>query len=325
MLRLFEKNLIEHEMLKKGEGVLIAVSGGADSMVLLNLFNRLKKKWQLHISVAHINHGLRGRHSDLDEKLVRDTCRKIDIPFFSAKWNAPKKGNIQDAARMFRYNFCKSVGEKICVSTLATAHHGDDQVETVLSKLIRGSGVKGLCGISFISQHDGMKIIRPLLNFRKKEIIAYAKRVGIPFRHDASNNKICYQRNKIRHIVLPLLEEINPCVKDALLDVTESIQANFSAIEAVAKTFAQEYFTWTNSKVIWNRGAYLRLPSAIRRQVLIEAFECLNNNRNDLNSDQIKRMESISIGLKSKGAYMLPQGSQFERLKELLCIRRIKA
>jgi tRNA(Ile)-lysidine synthase len=325
MLKAFESNLIENGLLKKGDAVLIAVSGGVDSMVLLNLFGRLRKKWRLDISAAHVNHKLRGRHSDLDENLVRNTCKKMKIPFYAAYWKAPKKGNIQDLARQFRYDFFKSVGKKTDARILATAHHGDDQAETVLLKMVRGSGINGISGIRWISRVDDMRVIRPLLNFGRREIETYAKRFGLPFRHDDSNDKTYYLRNKIRRDVLPLLETINPRVKESLSDIAMSLQTNFAAIEIVAKTFAHEYFTETADKIIWGRGPFLRLPTAIRRQVIIEAFERLAGSKTGLNADQIGHMESISKGTRVTAKYMLPQKSLFERSKDLLCIRRINA
>lgn len=323
MLKAFENNLIEHELVKKGDAVLIAVSGGVDSMVLLNLLGRLKKKWRLDISVAHVNHNLRGRQSDRDEELVQNTCRKLAVPFYCAQWKAPKRGNIQDAARHFRYDFFTSAAKKAGGSLVATAHHGDDQAETVLLKMVRGSGIKGISGISWSSRAKDVNIIRPLLLFGKRDIERYAKKFGLPFAHDKSNDKTYYLRNKIRHNVLPLLEKINPRVRESLKDIAMSLQTNFAAIEIVARTFAHEYFTQTEDKIMWSRGPFLRLPTAIRRQVLIEAFEKLNGSRTDLNADQIGRMESISKGTKSSAKYMLPQKSQFQRLKDLLCIRSI--
>lgn len=323
MLKTFENNLIEHDLVKKGDALLIAVSGGADSMVLLSLMGRLKKKWRLNLSVAHVNHNLRGRQSDRDEALVKNTCRKLKIPFYAAQWKAPRKGNMHDEARRFRYEFFRTAAKKAGSHIIATGHHGDDQAETVLLKMVRGSGIKGISGIAWSSRVKDAKIIRPLLHFGRKDIERYAKKFGLPFRHDKSNDKTYYLRNKIRHNVLPLLEEMNPRVKESLKDIAMSMQTNFAAIEVVAKTFANEYFTKTEDKIMWSRGPFLNLPTAIRRQVIIEAFERQAGSRADLNSDQIEHMESISKGKKTNAKYMLPQKSQFLRSKDLLCIRSL--
>lgn len=320
MLKAFEKILEDHELIKREDKVVVAVSGGVDSMVLLNLFTRLSKTWRLKLIVAHVNHGLRGTSSDREEKLVKNTAKKLGLPVHVTKWDAPKKGNIQDSARKFRYSFFKDVIQKTGAATVATAHHRDDQAETVLLQFIRGSGIKGLSGISWKSPYKNISIIHPLLDFGRTQIETYSKRHKISFAQDESNLKTDYRRNFIRHELVPLLESINPRVKESIADTALVLQDSFKAMDSVAKTFADEYFTNLDGKITWNRAPFTRLPTAIRRFVLIEAFERLTGTRTDLNSDQIEHMEYISLSPKISGKYMLPRQAQFCRTKDLLLI-----
>lgn len=194
---------------KKGN-FLLAVSGGVDSMVLLWLFGYLKSSHHIsNFQVAHINYKLRGEDSDLDQKLVEDYCQKSKIPLYvyevSERDNCPKNSSIQLWARELRYRFFREIQEKNELDYLVTAHHLNDQAETFFINLLRGSGLDGLCGIP--SDENG--ILRPLLDFSKDEIYAFAKENDIPFREDVSNQKNDYLRNKVRNQIIPLFAKAN--------------------------------------------------------------------------------------------------------------------
>ena len=183
---------------------LVAVSGGADSMVLLNLF----KLSDLQFQVAHINYGLRGSNSDKDQKLVEKVCEKNEIPFHlykvSEKDNQPEN-SIQTWARELRYHFFRKIQQKENLDLIATAHHLNDQLETFIINLSKASGIKGLSGIP--ANENG--ISRPLLSFSKDDIYQYAKEHHIEFREDLSNQKNDYLRNRIRNEIVPKLMEVN--------------------------------------------------------------------------------------------------------------------
>jgi len=290
-------------------------------MVLLDLFRRLSKTWRLNLTVAHVNHGLRKEASDADELLVCRAAEKACLNFHVAKWKKPRCVNIQDAARRFRYDFFRRIASKINADCIATAHNQDDQAETVLMHLIRGSGIRGLSGMNLISGSPP-KIIRPLLLFSRNEIENYANERKILFADDETNQKLIYTRNSVRHQVIPMLEKLNPRVKESLSDAAFILRDYESAVDAVAYEFTREYFRKGRQMVCWDRLYFLNLPTAIRRRVLIMAYEEIHGDRTDLNSDQIEHMDAVSAGNKPKGRYMLPGKAEFIRVKDILSIQK---
>ena len=195
-----------HGLFNEKDTVVVAVSGGVDSMVLLDLFSRERG---LTVAAGHFNHGLRGEESEADERFVAERARAYGIPFHAGRADtaaeAARRGvGVQEAARDLRYDFLFRIREAAGARRIATAHHADDNAETILLHLFRGSGVQGMSGIPV--ERDG--IIRPLLFAEREEIEEYARIEHIPFRTDSSNAKDGYTRNAVRHHVLPLLKEL---------------------------------------------------------------------------------------------------------------------
>ena len=193
---------------------LIGVSGGADSMLLLAILHKL----QISVIAAHFNFMLRDKDADADQALVADFCNEKGIPFFIKKENTQlyadeNKVGIQEAAREMRYTFFREIMKKEGAEKLFTAHHADDQAETILFNLLRGSGIKGLSGMP-VAEND---ILRPMISISKEEIYAYAKENNIPYREDASNASDKYQRNFLRNKIIPQLQERFPNAKENIL------------------------------------------------------------------------------------------------------------
>lgn len=202
----------EHSLLEKGDRVLIAISGGADSVCMLNIFKRLAAEYDLELYAAHLNHMLRGDDAEDDECFTRDYCSKLGISFFSKKADVSlfaKEHSLttEEAGRKLRYSFFDEIKAKENINRIATAHNSDDDVETVLMRFIRGTGITGLAGIPY--KTNG--IIRPMLDITRREIEDYMKNNGIPFKNDKTNFEPVYFRNIMRLDLIPRIEnEYNP-------------------------------------------------------------------------------------------------------------------
>lgn len=206
---------------------LLAVSGGVDSMVLLYLFLNSK----LSFSIVHCNFQLRGEDSDLDEQLVRNFCEKNKLNFFSKKINTRelKKGgeSIEMTARSLRYHYFRELINQYRFDYLVTAHHLNDNAETFFINLFRGSGLKGLSGMPFNTN----KILRPLLKFPRREIMEFAKEHKVAWREDLTNKSLDYLRNKIRHKIIPVFEEIAPDFLNQLNKSMKIMNNSYAFIE----------------------------------------------------------------------------------------------
>lgn len=226
-----------YQMIQPGDKVVCAVSGGADSMALLYAFYLLADKLQVSLSAAHFNHHLRMEESDRDESFVRDFCQKWEISFYSGHGNvvAGKKG-LEAAAREARYTFLQSLPGKI-----ATAHTADDNAETVLMHMVRGTGLKGLGGISPVRN----SLIRPMLCITRDDVMAFLEEYSIPFVQDSSNKTDAFLRNRLRHHVMPLLKQENPRLAGNLsamalgLREDEKLLAEFTRLEEKALSVLQ--------------------------------------------------------------------------------------
>ena len=208
MLNKLLKFIRQQDMVQPGETVICAVSGGADSVALLFAFYLLKEKLDIHLEAAHFNHGLRGEESDRDEAFVRTFCDRYDIPLHVESGIVmPGKKGLEAAARDARYAFLRSLPGKI-----ATAHTADDNAETVLMHLIRGAGLKGLGGITPIHGN----VIRPMLTVTRQDVERFLEEWCLSHIEDSSNQTDTFLRNRIRHHVMPLLQQENPKIAENL-------------------------------------------------------------------------------------------------------------
>ena len=220
-------------------GVVAAVSGGADSLALADLLNRSQRRFNLNICIAHFEHGLRGEESMADAEFVRQFADERGIKFIVESGDVKtfaesNKLSIETAARELRYKFLESVRKKLNFDIIALAHHADDQAETILMRMLRGSGSIGLAAMQIKSE----RLIRPLLPFKKVELEAYCQSRNIIPRIDSTNFETEATRNKIRLELLPKLKEYNPAIVETLcrLGAATTADADFIQIEA-AKIF----------------------------------------------------------------------------------------
>ncbi len=273
LLQRAEENILNRHLLKQGQSVLAAVSGGLDSMVLLHVLRKLSKEHGWKLTVAHFNHQLRGQSSDGDEKLVRKTAVSLKLPFAAGRADVrafaeKARLSIEMAARKLRHEFFARLAKKRKISVVALAHHADDQVELFFLRLLRGAGSEGLTGMKWRSPSpvDGkILLVRPLLDATKTELRAFARENKIDFREDATNAGLDMPRNRVRNELLPLLRRrYQPALAKAILRLMDIIGAEVEIVNEAAGRWMKA----AGAGRIPTDSSFAQLPIAIQRRVL---------------------------------------------------------
>lgn len=227
--------------------IIVAVSGGADSMALLWTLHQLRESHQLSLHVAHLNHGLRAAESEADAEWVAERCRELDLPATIERCDtraiaAAEGKGLEETARNLRYDFLSRTARSVTAPWVALAHNADDQVETILHRIIRGTGLAGLAGMS--QQRplaEGVTLVRPLLGVQRTQIEEWLRAAGKQWRDDSSNAALEFTRNRIRRVLLPLLRnEFNPQVGRALLTLSRQAEDAQAVVHAAAAALAQQ-------------------------------------------------------------------------------------
>lgn len=270
-----ENYLRERLSLQPEDGIIVALSGGADSMALLCALHALCQKLPFRLLAAHVHHGLRGAEADRDADFVRQQCEGRQIPLqllhADVKAEALPGEGVEQAGRRIRYAFFERLREQYGYRYIATAHTADDNLETVLLHLTRGSGLHGLCGIS--QQHDG--IIRPLLCCSRADIEAYCEQKSIPFVTDSTNRDVTYSRNRIRHEVIPQLKAINPQVVEACTRLTANLREEDALLHTLTDALLSKALV-ANGK--YDRSAFLEAAPPLRKRALKALMEGLGGD-----------------------------------------------
>ena len=263
----------DYNMLPAGGTILCAVSGGKDSMALLHALYTLEAELGFSLHAAHYNHNLRGAESQRDATFVEAYCREKGIPFtlgsgdVAAAARVSGRG-IEETARDLRYAFLEDVAKRIGASRIATAHQAEDNLETLLLNLIRGTGLRGLGGIPPVRG----AIVRPLLTTTREEIEAYLTAEEVPFVEDSSNGESVYRRNRLRHEVLPVLRELNPRLTESATATIRSLREDEAYLEARALEVFREALPAEEGLVLPTKRLS-RLPSAIAVRVIRRMLE----------------------------------------------------
>lgn len=297
MLNKLEQFIRSHHLVDRGDTLVCAVSGGADSMALLTGMYLLRDKLGIILEAAHFNHCLRGEESDADEAFVVDYCNSLNIPVHICREQiiAGKKG-LEAAAREARYAFFEKLSGKI-----ATAHTADDNAETVLMHLIRGTGLKGLGGIS---PRRG-KIIRPMLGITRPQVLAFLEEYCVSYRNDSSNDTDLFLRNRLRHHVLPLLREENPRLCENLSSMALRLRQDEEALQAYSKA---EYPLSVSE--------LLQKPAAVRIRILERFLK--NAGVTEPEAEHLRLAEALVFSEKPSSRIVFPGNVLVYRQYDLL-------
>ena len=263
--------------------VLAAVSGGRDSMVLLDALVRLRAGGGPAVAVCHVHHGMRGAEADRDAAFVRASAGRCGVPFALARADVPGAraaagGSAEAVARELRYRALREAADALGPCRVATAHHRRDQAETVLDRMLRGAGLAGLGGMARSRALGPHELIRPFLSLAPEELDAYARAAGVAFVTDSTNLDWRYRRNRIRLDLLPALrEQYNARVDDALWRLAETARADAEWLDACAREEAGRLFARDIAGRVCARGAFRALPVALQRRtvkLVLEELDC---------------------------------------------------
>ncbi len=300
------------KLFKPKEKIIIAASGGPDSMCLLDLLRKLQPRLKLQLIVAHVNYGLRGKASDHDEKLVIDYCKQHNLAYKIKRIKGLfPRTTSEEHLRDLRYQFLRKILKKYHFNRVAIAHTLDDQVETVLMRILRGSGLRGLRGMLVRRE----QIVRPLINYYRKDTLSYCKKYKVPYRIDCSNVNLKFFRNQVRLKVIPFLKKYSSDILTNLKRLGELSQRDYSFIEVEARKKLHNLKSRTIRKgMVLDYQKWLKLHEALKYEVLRQAILEIKGDLNRIkliHLDQVVTMLKRGIGRKHK---VLPSGLKIELL-----------
>ncbi|SFH81373.1 tRNA lysidine(34) synthetase TilS [Pisciglobus halotolerans] len=329
LLKTFIAYAKQQALWEKKDRLLLAVSGGVDSMVLLDLMCRLPEEEKPWIGVVHVNHQLRPA-SDIEQSAVQNICEEKQLPFFTACWPKEEHPSVgtEAAARSFRYAFFLQVMRKQQATRLVTAHHGDDQMETILMRLVRGGQLESIAGIKEQRSFGSGKLIRPLLRFAKEELTTYSDQEQLLYFEDESNQSMMYTRNRYRHQVLPLLKEENTQALEHFADFSADLLDATAAIKHVVEPCFERLCHPLHSNG-WgiDRSAFLAEAPFMQRLVLKELLTHLyRDTAVEYRRHHVEMIASLIAGDKVNGELHLPAGWLMKRrYEELYFVRSFGA
>lgn len=291
------ETIAHHRLLKRGDSVLVALSGGPDSIALLHLLYELKGKYHISLAAAHLDHGIRPESAE-EREFCRNLCRRLKVRFHSKKVNVPalskKTGlSLEEAGRQARYGYFDSLSQRFGYSKIATGHTADDSVETIIFNMIRGSGLRGIAGIPA----KRSRIIRPLIDVGKDEIVRWLKANGIEYVVDRTNLSMAFTRNMIRRRIIPQLEKLNPRARRNILRMAKFAAEEVKFIDSLAvSVFEKALKQAGKSKIALDLGKLKGYDRKLRKRVIGEAYVRLNGSRTRPLSGSLERAAGLLDG-----------------------------
>ncbi len=322
--------IARHHLVTPGHTLVVGVSGGPDSVCLLHLLWRLRDKHKIALHVAHLQHGIRGADAEADAHRVRQlatdwqlpcTIEERDVPALAAQWRMA----VEEAARVARYSFLVTLAAQLGATEIVVAHHADDQTETVLMHLLRGSGLAGLRGMRLATPLTDLRLdaaahhvlrtldrplrlVRPLLETPRTDIEAYVQAWGLQTRFDRSNLDTTYFRNRLRHELLPILETYNPNIREVLRRTARVLADEYDYLQqAMADAWEQVVSAESAQAITFRLVAWRALPVSLRRATLREAIHRLRPPLRNINWIHIENALAVLAGGDTGAMATLPQ------------------
>lgn len=322
LLNQFHKFLMQSGCIPEGSRVLVAVSGGADSVALLSLLHQLADSMDLHLRAAHLDHALRDT-SCADAQFVERLCADLGVPLVVERRDVAgiakqRKGNLEEVARDIRRDFLESVAQSRNCQLIALGHHADDQAETFLLRLLRGSGPAGLAGMRLVNQ----LVVRPLLSFHRDELLAYLQEEGIAWREDESNLDQTFTRNRVRHSLLPLLESYNPNISGQLAGLCELMRQDDDFWVALVAQELARCGKWRDDGYALERSLLLDLAPALIGRVIRAALQQVRGDLRGVTATHIADVLKLARADSPQGELNLPGVWIARRYEKLLFSKR---
>ena len=313
------RDALSRSALGPGARLVVAVSGGPDSLALLHSLHRLRDETALNLHGAHLDHGLRGEASAADARFVAEAFRDMDLPLTSDRADveahrARRRISLEEAAREVRYDFLARVAAEHNADAVALGHTADDQAETVLMHIVRGSGLAGLAGMETFTRRSivgaDLLLVRPLLDVTREETLAYCSALGLEPRLDESNRSPDMTRNRVRMELMPLLQELNPQARNAILRLSAAARHQISHLDEQLALLPPGAMRAEANTVTLDRTLVAALPPAVRTHLLRKAVATLKGDLQGLYQSHLDRIDRMLSGPPSKTAD-LPGGLTF--------------
>jgi tRNA(Ile)-lysidine synthase len=328
ILHKVQQTIADHAMFLLDDHVLVAVSGGPDSVALIHLLHTLSPIFSFSLGIAHLNHSLRRIESEQDAEFVAALAQKLNLPFYMEKQDVRRyqrrhKLSLEEAARQIRYTFLNQVAEANGFNKIALGHHYDDNAELVLMYLLRGSGPLGLSGMPAVR---GKKIVRPLINVKRSQIIDYLTEKGLEYVRDTSNADLNYLRNKLRHDLIPhLLSSYNPKIRETLNRTASIIRSEEQWLAAlIDPIFKEALMSQETDKICLSRDGFDKIPLAARRRLIRKAILTVKGNLRRITYSHIDATIRLAMTGPAVGFLDLPDRIRIRRDHQALVISKEK-